>query len=217
MLLNDISTNSLSGGPIKSPGMFYIKAMQGNKAVQLQYGQQITIKQPLNGLSIDENMKALILAQDSAAAGWIQPPAKKDSILWKKQDTLTWTTSDYIYTMYQFITSSWYNSDNPVHFSSYPQTTLTLQPLDTINVYNTYVFVLLSTVNAMVHVYGNGTNFPYYYAPSGLECTVVAIGVKKGKVYSSFTPITITNNLTVNFSLSETTAKEFKAKLKALN
>lgn len=70
----------------------------------------------------------------------------------------------------------------------------------------------------MVHVYNDvGNAFPYNYAPVGLPCTVVAIGVKDGKVYSSFTPITISANQTVSFSMSETTTADFKSQLAALN
>jgi len=68
----------------------------------------------------------------------------------------------------------------------------------------------------MVHVYGNGTDFPYYYAPQGFECTLVAVGLKGGKLYSSFVPISINSNQTVPFSLSETTTDIFKAQLKAV-
>ncbi|MGP8213998.1 MAG: hypothetical protein ACLQQ4_00400 [Bacteroidia bacterium] len=84
--------------------------------------------------------------------------------------------------------------------------------------YNTYVFLVFKNINSMVHVYqGTGYTFPYAYAPVGLQCTVVAVGIKGGKVYSSFTPITISANETVNFTLSETTTAQFKTQLKALN
>lgn len=71
----------------------------------------------------------------------------------------------------------------------------------------------------MIHIYRNYNspqNFPYYYAPVGLQCTVVAIGIKNGVLYSSFTPTTISNNLTVNFSLNSTTTTDFVAALKLL-
>jgi hypothetical protein len=51
----------------------------------------------------------------------------------------------------------------------------------------------------------------------GLECTVVAVGVKDKTLYSSFTPITISNNQIVNFTLSSTTTTAFIAQLKLLN
>ena len=72
----------------------------------------------------------------------------------------------------------------------------------------------------MIHVYRAGLSineFPYSYAPKGLECTLVALGVKDGKTYSAFVPITIGDNQTVNFTLSETTTDDFKAQLADLD
>jgi hypothetical protein len=69
----------------------------------------------------------------------------------------------------------------------------------------------------MVHVYSDGTDFPYQFAPLGLDCTIVAVGVKDKKLYSAFVPITIGNNQTVKFSLNQTTTDDFKAQLNLLN
>jgi hypothetical protein len=69
----------------------------------------------------------------------------------------------------------------------------------------------------MVHVYKEGTAFKYNYAPQGSQCTMVAVGVKDGKLYSSFRPVSITGNLTMDFALSETTIDDFKTQLNALN
>jgi hypothetical protein len=66
-------------------------------------------------------------------------------------------------------------------------------------------------------VYSNSGGFPYMYAPVGLSCTIVAVGVKDGNVYSSFTPITIGANQSVHFTLNQTTADAFKAQLTGLN
>jgi len=102
-----------------------------------------------------------------------------------------------------------------------PQTTLSLRPTDNADSFHTDVFLVFKTINSMVHVY-RGYNltfqeFPYNYAPVGLACTVVAIGIKNGVLYSSFTPITISNNQIVNFTLSSTTTDAFIAQLKSLN
>lgn len=218
MLLNDISTNLYNGRPIKSAGMFYIKAMQGTQALLVSLGSKITINQPLNGLPVDTAMRALIFRNIDSAFGWLPPPVDTAG---RYMDSLRWSSSNYIFSLYQFNSpidsGSWCNSDDPSYFSTYPQTNLTLQPLDNYIDYSMDLFLVFSNVNSMVHVYGNGTNFPYYYAPVGLQCTVVVVGVKNGKLYSSFTPITISSNLTVNFSLSVTTTTEFKTKLNALN
>ncbi len=77
--------------------------------------------------------------------------------------------------------------------------------------------LVFNDVNSMIHVYRSGTTFKYNYAPQGTQCTMVAVGVKDGKLYSSFKPVNITNNLTVNFTLAETTLDLFKAQLNLLN
>ncbi len=216
MLFSNMPTNSLWGGPIKSGGEFFIKAKVENDAVQIANGKKIKINQPFQqGSSIDNEMKAMLLMpqQGDTLGGWFESPS----------DSLEITLSGYIFSLYQFTSpidsGSWCNSDNALYFSAYPQTTLTLNPLDNINDYHTDVFLMFGNVNSMVHVYYSsyGSNFPYYNAPAGLQCTVVAIGVKNEKLYSSFTPITITNNLTLNFSLTETTTDAFKNQLEALN
>ncbi|MEI6852843.1 MAG: hypothetical protein WCL06_08375 [Bacteroidota bacterium] len=223
MLLNDISTNFLYGGPIKSAGMFFIKATKGSQTLDLATGSKITVKQPLNGLPIDTAMVPLILQLNvptggPLANGWA--PQIIDSLNWA-QDSLYWYPGNYIFSLYQFSSpidsGTWCNSDNPNFFSAYPQTHLILIPNDSISDYYTEMYLLFSNVNSMVHVYHYNNKFNYFYAPVGLQCTAVAVGVKDGKLYSSFTPLSITSNLSVNFSLAETTTADFKAQLDALN
>ena len=219
MLFNDLSTNMCAGGPIKSAGMFYIKAIQGTQALQMAWGKKISVQQPLNGWGVDNNMKPLRLIKNDTANfnGWA--PAQTDT-LGLPYDSLCWSTSNYIFSLYQFNnpvdSGSWCNSDNPTYFSAYQLTSLILHPLDDPHDYSTEMFLVFGNVNSMVHVYYDGTNFPYVYAPLGLSCTAVAIGAKNGKLYSSFTPITIGSNTTVNFSLSETTDVDFKTQLDAI-
>lgn len=214
MLFNKLSTNMLMGGPIKSAGMFYIKATQGSETVLMAAGKKIDVNQPLNGLVLDTGMVALVLAADTIGGGWV-PPFGNPS------NELGWTASSYVYSFYQFSTpqdsGSWCNSDNPGFFSGSQNTILTLNPLDNSNSFNTDVYLIFNDVNAMVHVYKQGTAFKYNFAPLGSQCTMVAIGVKDGKLYSSFRPINITGNLTMDFALSETTMDAFKTQLNALN
>jgi len=218
MLLNDISTNELFGRPIKSAGMFNIKAMQGTEALLLSASKKITITQPLNNLPLDTDMQAFRFKQSAGLKGWF--PAMADSA-YGVFDTLKDTVTGYIYSFYNFDvpneSGTWCNSDNSTFFSAYPNTILTLHPLDNRNDYSTEMFLIFSTVNSMVHVFYNGSDFKYSYAPLGLQCTAVAVGVKNGLLYSSFTPVTIGSNLTVNFSLSLTTTADFMAQLDALN
>jgi hypothetical protein len=215
MLLSNMPTNMVNGAPLKSAGEFFIKAVHGNDTVQLT--QKITIKQPFNSLPADTMMKPFVQNNGVfiAGQGWV--PA--DTLATVSRDL---SLSDYVFSLYSLQSpvdsGTWCNSDNSYFFSAFPQTSLTLQETDSVSKYNTYVFLVFKGLNSMVHVYnGSGNTFPYAYAPQGLDCTVVAVGVKGGTVYSSFTPITIGSNQTVNFSMSATTTADFEAALAALN
>ncbi len=213
MVLSDKTTGSYWGWPLKSAGEFFFRAVSGSNTVIINPGKKISVAQPalLTGIA-DTSMKPFVLIPDSAnnQGGWAN----------SYYDTLLISATNYVYNMYYsqnpVNNGTWYNSDSPSYFSSALQTTLTLHSNDPIN-YQTDIFLVYKNVNSGVHVYGNGTDFIYQYAPQGLQCTVVAVGVKGGKLYSSFVPITIGTNQTVNFSLTETTTVDFKTQLETLN
>jgi len=162
------------------------------------------------------NMKALIGANiespDSTGAGfaWFQG-----------SDSILLTASSYVFSFYQFSSpedsGTWCNSDDPTFFSSYTQTSLALNPADNPDTFQTDVFLVFNNLNSMIHVYRFMNDFSYAYAPVGVQATVVATGVKEGKLYSSFVPITIGMNQVINFTLSQTTTSEFKVHLNSLN
>lgn len=221
MLLSNMPTNMQTGAPLKSAGEFFIKATSGGVALNLV--NTISVKQP-NSLPVDTNMRPFLDQGNAnsfdAPGGW-QPGNDTNTNVSTTYDS-TQFFAQYVFSLYQFESpvdsGSWCNSDNAKYFSAYPQTVLTLQQSDDPNTYNTYVFLVFKNINAMVHVYnGNGSTFPYNFAPVGLPCTIVALGIKGGKVYSSFTPITISANQTVTFSMSETTTDDFKSQVSALN
>lgn len=217
MLFADMPTMIEFTQPLKSGGEFFIKAISNNSGLLLANGKKIVVEQPA----------ALTGGIDTANAmlPFIQLDTMFMNIGWfpSIQDSVTSTVNYYIYSLYQFSTpadsGTWCNSDNSTFFSMYPQTDLTLIPNDDINLYGTQVFLVFKDISSMIHVYQNYPlyNFKYDYSPVGLECTVVTVGVKDGKLFSSFTPITISNNQTLNFSLNPISVAEFKNKLNALN
>ncbi|MEO5572558.1 MAG: hypothetical protein ABIT08_06680 [Bacteroidia bacterium] len=220
MLLSDKNTAQYGyGSPIKSAGEFYIRASVNNQPVLMNYfgSKVIRVTQP-----------ALLAEMDPAMEAFIGVQGVDDPLLWRNDSVPGSVTPDstlpgYIFTLYQFSpiqsdSGTWCNSDNQIYFAAYPQVILTMHQTN-VEDYNTDVFLVFKTVKSIVHVYKDNAsgNYPYNYAPDGLECTVVAIGEKDGKIYSSFTPITIINNLTVNFTMASTTTPDFKAALEALN
>lgn len=214
MLLSNVPSMTYWGAPLKSAGEFFIKASSGTDALQLDAGKAITIEQPLTDGAIDTAMTTFVGVPDTTGTGvsWAPSP----------DATLSYSLSSYIYTMSSFAyptyAGTWGNSDNGTYFSTFTQTTLTIVADEDPLIYTTDVFLVFSGVNTLVHVYNTGMNhFDYSYAPIGQQCTIVAFGVKDGKAYSSFTPVTISTGQTINFSLTETTDIAFKAQLNALN
>lgn len=214
MLLSDKTTNMYWGRALKSGGEFFIKAISGGSPVLLASGKKITANQPasLTG-DVDTTMGAYVLLQDSAAGlgNWYG----------SQYNNVVSTAYSYVYSLFQFSqpdsSGTWSNTDSPYPFASYVPNVLTLHPIDDPKIFSMDVFLVFSNITTVVHVYRYGFDFPDYYAPVGMQCTAVVIGLKDGKLYSSFVPITISANQTVNFSLSETSTKEFRAKLQTLN
>ena len=215
MLLSNMPTN-FYGRALKSGGEFFIRAKSNNNLLQIASLKKIEINQPANDEPIDTMMLPFLGVKDSA-----------NGVNWNRDNvgvnfSVEPSLSGYIFTLYNFSnpldSGTWCNSDNPHYFSAYPSTALTLHGNDDVLAFNTDVFLVFKNINSMIHVYrGTENDFPYLYAPEGLECTVVALGVKDGKIFSAFVPITIGSNQTVNFTLSETTTDDFKAQLNLLN
>lgn len=213
MILSDKPTNT-QWGILKSGGEFFVRVKQNAETLNLAPGKSITFEQPLNGLPLDSVMLPFVLGNDSAGL-----PAWN----WTSTDSINYTATSYIYSMYNFNSpidsGTWCNSDDPYFFQAYSQTSLTIHPTDNPTQYNTNVFIIFSGINAMIHVYldSPSMDFIYNYAPIGLDCSVVAIGVKEGKLYYDIKNTTISANSTVNVSLSEITTEALIAKLVALN
>ena len=215
MLLSNMPAETTYGYPLKSGGEFFIKALSNNSAVDLASGKKITVTQPTKlsgGLDTLNKQIPFVMVNDSVGRGWETTPA----------DSIINSTQSYVFKLYQFgspvDSGTWCNSDNTSYFSAYTLTNLILHPNDSVNEYATTVFLVFSKLSSMVHVYYDFYSaFPYSYAPQGLSCTLVALGVKNGTLYSSFVPITKTANETVSFTLSKTNTNDFKNQLKALD
>ena len=211
MLLSDMPTMLTGGAPLKSGGEFWIKAASNGVPVKIAPGYSIMVSQPLNGLPYDVDMDAFVAEPNG---NWI--PASNAQVM----DTGTNYTS-YLTYIHEFITpedsGTWVNCDNPSFFSAYTQAELTLHPDFNVTGYFLDMYLIFMDINTVVHIYALNGNFVYSNSPVGLNCTAVAVGIKDSALYSSFTPITIGSNMTVNFNLSPTTDSLFFEQLKALN
>jgi len=208
MFLSDKPTMMSTGEPLKSGGEFYIKASTNNQLLKLAPGKQIEVHQPAVTGPFDPGMTAFTQQQNP---GWLVAPNNAVN-----SDSLA--LFNYVFSLSGLDSGEvWCNSDNAAFFAAYTQTTLTLHPNYDLNVYPTAVYLVFQTVNSAIHVYENTGNFPYHYAPVGLQCSAVAVAVKDGKLYYSITPFTISANMTVNFDVVPVTEAELKNQLNSLN
>ena len=215
MLFSNVHSDSYFG-PLKSAGEFFIKAVAASNPVNIAGGKKLTIEQPVQPLAVADFSMAPFGANDTVGTNFttINPWYTDASY------TLLVNTTQYIFDMYAFnnpvANGSWCNSDNPSYFNIYPQTSLTAAETGTFTGVID-VFIIFKNVTSMVHVYKTGPNYTYYYAPVGLPCYLVAVGVNSNKLYSSISnSFAITNTQTVNFSLTETTSNDFKNAVTAL-
>jgi len=218
MLLSNMPTIDMQGAPLKSGGEFFIKAMSDNSPVYLRDGKKITLTVPagLTGGADTANKQqayTLVLPQDSGLKNSRWSPSYEDSV--------SNVVQNYVYSFYRFspplAIGSWVNCDNNTYFGKYPKTILTLKPTDVISNYNPQMYLIFTSVSCAVAIYNSENAFRCDYAPIGLKCTLVAYSINNKTLYSTFVPITITANQTVNFTLQKTTTTEFKALLDALN
>lgn len=218
MLLSNIPSMLTDGRPLKSAGEFFIRVMSDNSPVELASGKKITIQQPVTSSDgvLDTAMTPFVQPLDTNfGGGWV--PTIEDS--------LTWSTTAYVYSLYEYSgtasNGTWCNSDNSSYFSAYTQTPLTLNVSNQSDYNQTDVYLIFKNINSCVHVYPewnvSGINYIYQYAPIGLECTAVAFSAKDGKLHAAFTPIVISANQTISFSLSEMSESTFLNQLNALN
>ncbi|HKR03582.1 MAG TPA: hypothetical protein VJY62_03025 [Bacteroidia bacterium] len=213
MLLSDIATVT-STSPLVSGGEFFLEVKSETQPLIVAPGKNLTVEMP--AANPNTAMQAFIGVADTVIGGTENKP-----VTWipSPQISLLATATGYLWSGNWL---GWGNSDNSFTFQGLPQIKLTCHPTDDPTIYQTDVFMVFKSINTCIHVYrnynGQINDFSYLYSPTGLQCTIVAVGIKNGKLYSSFIPITISSSAqTVNFTLSKTTTDDFKAKLNALN
>lgn len=108
----------------------------------------------------------------------------------------------------------WINCDHPFVQATYK--TLTISAGPGFDASTARVALVFNDVNTATSV-GGSSAFVYPYAPAGYSVTVVGIGIKDGKLYSGFYPLTISNDQTINLSLAQTTLEQLRTDLSVLD
>ena len=213
MVLSDKATNC-DIGAMKSAGEFYLNGTYKN--ILFASTKTITVTQPSNQ-PYDANMEALIIIRSDTAqfVMWNAPCGS-----FTCGASIAYYAPNYLYYIHSGtfssgpITPRWFNTDNPYAFSAYSQTTLSIINPDAS--FETDVFIIFKTINSVLQIY-NSNGYSYSYAPIGLQATIVAAGIKDGKLQTSIIPITISPNQSVTLNYKYMSTDDFVTALKALD
>lgn len=208
MVLSAKPTIQWDGRPLKSEGEFFLKATFDGDAVQLAPGASIVVVPNTFGLPSDTNMEAFTAQMNPFS--WI--PATGASVVDSVFNRL------FIGQLLNPKDSgTWYNCDDGSLFDAYQQTTLALHQNDATYLYDTQVFLVFDDINTVLQLDNTGNDFKFDFAPVGLNCMAVALGVKEGILYSSIVPITIAPNQTIEFTMSPVSEEMLKGQLRLLD
>ena len=140
-------------------------------------------------------------------------------MIWNPIDSSVVTVEPvYIDLFYSFPADSmyWINCD---YFYSYPSTTMleaTIPPEQSTD--STQVWIAFPSENAVMQMYHSigQTYTTWQVVPVGMQAVVVGLRMSTSGQYSSFTPVTISENMTVPMTFAPTTLEEFEAAVNAL-
>lgn len=188
--------------PLVSGGQFFISAEQGGQPLRLsQGGSYVYVPTPSFA---DPNMAVFSGKVDAEGEilwdPWNTDPLQNggtgvDSVGYNfPNDSLGWLNCDY------FMTAS-------------PLTNLQVTCPASSNHDNTFVWIVFPTENSVTGVLGGiGSVFsiaPNYQLPVGMNITIVALSKINDDYASSFTSVTITDNMNVPISMQPTTLAQF--------
>ena len=206
MLFADKPTMTATG-PLLSGGEIFIQAIEETSGEILQVANNAEVGIFMPAVAPPDSMNLFIATANMAEFTWVPAPGTGWS------NTIFTTPTGY---QISTDTLTWINCDQPI-FSN-PWLILDMHANDNPVDYNTDVFLFFPN-KSVIHLYQNNNNdFRNYYTPKNSTMTAVAIGLKNGKLYSAFVPVTATNsNLTVNFTLQETSEAALTAAILGLD
>lgn len=144
-------------------------------------------------------------------------------MIWNPVDTVTVTVvPDYVevyYTIPYQLTPEGLNWMNCDYFASYPETTLVDATIPAgQSTDSTQVWIGFPTENAVMQMpHSTGQAYStYQVVPVGMQAVVVGLRRDGSDYFSSFTTVTVTDNMNVPMTFSPTTLAQFEAAVDAL-
>ncbi len=190
---------------LRSGGAINVSATQGGNTLRIAQGG-LLVRIPTE-------------VGDPAMQLFIGNEAADGTMIWDPIDsTVVTVEEDYFDLSYAFPMDSlqWINCD---YFPSTGTTTsLTATVPDGQPLNNTQVWTAFPSENAVLGMLYSGaqTFTTSFGVPVGLQAVVVGLHYSGGVYYSSFNPVTVTSNMTVPLTFTETTLEQFQADVNGL-
>jgi hypothetical protein len=221
MLLSNMPTNLYDGNALTSGGEMFIRALSNGTPVKIAAGKTIEMRLPMTSQPT-ATMTAFVGINDTLSKSNVWFPSQTQTVTPVQTQPISNNSGANYYNLSMSDFSSplnngtWANCDHPFVPASQPQTTFTVHINNNVST-GPRVYLVFKNSKTVVFLSSYQGNFPYNYAPLGFQCSIVAMDVRGGKLYTSITPVTISANQKVNIDLTETTSENFKAGLKALD
>ncbi len=209
MILMDKPTTS-NGRILTTGGELNVNAFQNGQKLSLTPNSYIDIKVPTDNPY--NNMRLFLgVTDNNGDVDWL--PADTlgvtDSVIIINDSTVNGGWADYYYfDLYGALNLGWINCDY-FYNDPNPLTSLTVTPNNRHDNTNTQVWLHIATANSLMGTGWNGTSFITSNIPETISVTIVALSEIGGNYFSSFTPITVSNNHVENITLSPTTTSQF--------
>jgi len=220
MVLSDMPTILSDGKPLTSGGEIFIRALSNGTPVNIVKGKQLEIRLPMVSLPT-ASMTPFVGTTYSVGTSNVWTPSQTQTITPVVQPTLNANYIGYYNLQMSEFSSplsngTWVNCDHPHFPSSQPQSQFKVKVGNAFS--SPQVYLVFKSSKTVVPIYMDQTStFVYAYAPINYDCTVIAINLRDGKLYSAIAPTKIAADQTFNVDLKQTTTEDFKTALKSLN
>lgn len=227
VIFTGANTNHISGAPLVSDGFIFIDVKSGGASVDQNLAVPIKIAVPAKRdgatqlwIGVDQAEKPLVAAANNQMA-WAAP-RNANGVGMKEVNA-----SGAAFT-FDFGNLGWVNCDT-FYSNASPKTTVRVEVLNnpgamaSFHAYSgeTFVYYCAKGANVVAQLYtADGANKVKSYdnsMPIGSEGRMIAFSIKDGKFYFAQQNITITANMNLALSLTETTEAAIQAAISSLD
>lgn len=198
-------TTSSYGYPLVSGGEFYIKAAQNGQELQLDWGIYYTITVPADTLLGMDVFYGTPADSTGGDLSWS---------LFDSTNNVTYQSSPAQYILScSFL--NWINCDWFPYGATFTNMTVNISNYSSFN--DVIVYMYFNDFNSILPIWSSTNPFITTKAWENQNVTIVAVATNSdGNLFSSFSEVTLSQNMTINPTLSPTTKDDFIAQVNAL-